>query len=155
MILLKFAQEIKGSSDVTGYEGWITVDSVQMGVGRSISLSGKDRDTSTPSFSELVLTKSTDIASTELFFQAVCGESLGIATLKWLQTAKDKLQNYLIVELHDAIISSYSVSSGGERPSESFAINFTKITYQFNQFTGAESEEGKPKKWDLMKNKTF
>jgi type VI secretion system secreted protein Hcp len=32
------------------------------------------------------------------------------------------------------MISSYSASSGGDRPSESFSLNFTKIEYKYTPF---------------------
>jgi type VI secretion system secreted protein Hcp len=159
MILLKFETEIKGDSTVEGHDNWITCDSFQLGVGRSISASGggKSRDTSNPSFSEATIAKSTDIASADLFFQAICGKSLGKAEVHFFQTAgtDSKGQVYLMYELEEAIVSSYSISSGGERPSESFSLNFTKITKQYDDFSGDKKKTGTPKKWDLMANKTF
>jgi len=159
MILLKFATEIKGDSQVAGHDSWITCDSFQLGVGRSISISGggKDRDTSNPSFSEATFTKSTDISSSELFIQAACGVSLGKAEVHFLQTGGSgtKEQVYLKYELDEAMISSYSISSGGDRPSESFSINFTKISKQYDAFDGKKITTGTPKKWDLIKNAIF
>lgn len=159
MILLKFATAINGDSVVDGHEKWITISSLQMGVGRAISVSGggADRETSNPSFSELTLTKSTDIASADLFMQAVCGKSLGKAEIHFIQTggADKKHQVYLKIELTDAIVSSYSASSGGDRPSESFSLNFTQISYQYDAFSGDKVTTGTAKKWDLTKNATF
>ncbi len=159
MILLKFATEIKGDSSIAKHENWITCDSLQLGVGRAISASGggKDRDTSNPSFSEVTLNKSTDVASSDLYFQAVAGKSLGKAEIHFIQThgTDAEGQVYLIVELEDAIISSYSMSSGGERPSEAFSINFTKISYQYNAYSGDKVTTGTPKKWDVIANKTY
>ena len=159
MILLKFATAINGDSIVDGHEKWITISSLQLGVGRAISTSGggADRETSNPSFSELTLTKSTDIASADLFMQAVCGKSLGKAEIHFLQTggADKKQQVYMKIELTDAIVSSYSASSGGDRPSESISLNFTQISYQYDAFSGDKVTTGTPKKWDLTKNATF
>lgn len=159
MILLKFATAINGDSIVAGHEQWITISSVQLGVGRAISVSGggKDRETSNPSFSEVTLTKSTDIASADLFMQSVCGKSLGKAEIHFVQTggADKKQQVYLKIELTDAIVSSYSASSGGDRPSESFSLNFTQISYQYDAFSGDNITTGTAKKWDLMANATF
>ncbi len=159
MILLKFATAINGDSVVDSHDKWITIDSMQMGVGRSISASGggADRETSNPSFSEITLTKSTDVASADLFMQSVCGMSLGKAELHFLQTggADKKQQVYMKIELTDAIVSSYSMSSGGDRPSESFSLNFTQISYQYDAFSGTKVTTGTPKKWDLAKNATF
>jgi type VI secretion system secreted protein Hcp len=159
MILLKFATQIKGTSTVSGHTDWITIDALQMGVGRAISVSGggKDRDTSNPSFSEISLTKATDIASADLFMQAVCGKSLGKAEIHFIQTggSDKKQQVFLTLELESAIISSYSASSGGERPTESFSINFTKISYKYDSFTGDNVVTGTPKKWDLEANAIY
>lgn len=156
MILLKFATPINGDSVVNGHDKWITIASLQMGVGRAISSSGGrgDRETSNPSFSELTLTKSTDIASADLFMQAICGKSLGKAEIHFVQTggSDKKQQVYLKIELTDAIVSSYSASSGGDRPSESFSLNFTQISYQYDAFSGDKITTGTPKKWDLSKN---
>ena len=57
MILMNFDTQIKGDSVVEAHENWITVDSIQLGVGRSISSSGggKDRDVMlSPSLLELL-----------------------------------------------------------------------------------------------------
>jgi type VI secretion system secreted protein Hcp len=132
---------------------------MQFGVGRAITVSGggSDRETSNPSFSEITKSKSTDIASADLFMQSVCGKSLGKAEIHFVQTggADKKQQVYLKIELTDAIVSSYSASSGGDRPSESFSLNFTQISYQYDQFTGSDIHTGTAKKWDLAKNATF
>lgn len=159
MILLKFDTEIKGEAQVAGHENWINVDSFQLGVGRAISQAGGggDRDTSNPSFSEATFSRGTDKASPELFMQAVCGKSLGVAHIHFLQTggADKKEQVYLKYELSDAIVSSYSISSGGDRPSESFSLNFTKISKQYDAFSGGKVTTGTAKKWDLAKNQVF
>ncbi|HEU0200027.1 MAG TPA: type VI secretion system tube protein Hcp [Burkholderiaceae bacterium] len=159
MILLNFKTQIKGTSKVAGHTDWIEVGSVQLGVGRAIStVSGSaDRDTSNPSFSEVTFSKPTDIASPELFMQSVCGKSLGTAEIHFIQTggADKKEQVYLKVELTDPIVSSYSVSSGGDRPSESFSLNFSKISYQYDAFSGDKVTTGTPKKWDLQANAVF
>jgi len=64
MILLKFATAINGESIVAAHDKWIHIDSVSFGVGRAITSvgGGGDRETSNPSFSEVSLTKSLDVA---------------------------------------------------------------------------------------------
>ncbi len=157
MILLKFEKEIKGEAKVDGHDGWINVESVQLGVGRSITQSGSSatRDTSNPNFSEITLSRQTDRASTDLFIQAACGQSLGKAEIHFLQVAgADKSpQVYLIYELSDVLVSSYSISSGGEKPTESVGLNFTKIQTQYNAFDGAKVTSGAKKGYDLAVNK--
>ena len=159
MILLQFKGDvIKGESQVEGHPNWINVDSFQLGVGRAITASGRgsDRDTSNPSFSEATFHRATDKASPDLFFQAVCGKSLGEAKIHFTQKAEaDKEQVYLEYILGDPIISSYSISSGGDRPSESFSINFVKISKKYTAFSGAKVGDQPEKKWDLVANKSY
>lgn len=159
MILLKFATAINGESTVAKHDKWITVDSIQFGVGRSITSigGGGDRETSNPSFSEVTFSKSTDVASTELFMQATCGKSLGKAEVHFIQTGGTaaKGQVYLTLELDEAVVSSYSMSSSGDRPSESFSINFTKVSYKYDKYDGDKITAGTAKKWNLEKNEVW
>ncbi len=157
MILMKFEKEIKGESKIDGHVGWIDVDALQFGVGRSITQSGSSaaRDTSNPTFSELTLSRTCDRASTDLFLQAVCGESLGKCEIHFIQTAgADKApQVYLIYELSDVLVSQYSASSGGEKPNESIGLNFTKFQTQYNAYDGAKVASGAKKGYNLAVNK--
>jgi len=155
MILLKFGTEIKGDSKVEGHDNWITIDTLNFNVHRDITASGKgtDRDLSNPHISEVVLTKSSDMSSSDLFSQACGGKSLGKAEIHFIQTGGDKSQVFLKYELTDAIVSSYSISSGGERPVETIGLNYTQIKTQYDQFSGDKVATGTMKGWDLMVNK--
>jgi len=156
MIVLKFAQEINGDSNVPKHENWITVDTLQFGVGRAISTSGGgvDRKPSAPSWSEISLTKSMDIASVELMMQATCGKSLGTAEIHFLRTGDDDLETYLIYELENAMLSSYSVSSAGDDPVESISLCFTQIKMDYLRFKdGTAGGSVGMKGWNLQTNK--
>lgn len=158
MILIKFATEIKGLSKVSGHEGWINCNSMSLGVGRSIPQpsGGKaKRDPSPPTVSEVTFTRDSDQASPELFFQAAGGESLGTCTVHLLQVSGSDSKVFLTLLLEESMISSYSASSGGDNPSESFSVNFTKMSFQYDTFDGKKVVTGTPKKWDLAVNKTY
>ncbi|MDD2659030.1 MAG: type VI secretion system tube protein Hcp [Methylococcales bacterium] len=157
MILLKFEPELKGDSIIDGHEGWINLNSFQFGLGRGISVAGAgiDRETSNPSFSEITLSKAMDVASVFLMMEAACGKSLTKATFHWIQTSgtDKKGQHYLEVILENPILSAYSISSGGDRPSETFSISYNAITVQYNQFEkGGTEKAGESKGWDVTKN---
>ncbi len=158
MILLNFEKQIKGQSQVDGHADWINADSMQWGVGRAVALQsggGAKREVSSPSVSEVTFSRASDMASPELFFQACGGQSLGKCQIHLLQVVENKPQTYMVIELDDAMISSYSVSSGGDRPNESFAVNFTKVSYQYDTFDGKTVKTGTPKKWNLAGNVSF
>lgn len=153
MILLKFKKEIKGDAQVEDHTDWISLDSVNMGCARSIEVhsGGTDRETSTPNFSDIHCTKSTDIASCELFMQSICGASLEEAEIHFMQTdGADANQVYLKITLEDPIVSSFNASSAGARPVETFTLNYTKIKVEYTQYSGESKQTASPKGWDLM-----
>lgn len=156
MILVKFtAPEIKGQSHVDGHTDWIEVDSMHWGVGRAVTFNGGKRDVNSPSVSEVTFSRASDIASPELFFQSCGGPGSGKCLIHVLQVVENRPQVYLTIELEGALISNYSISSGGDRPSDSFSVNFTKISFQYDNYDGKKVTTGTAKKWDLAANVTF
>ena len=161
MILVDFAGNIKGDCVVTAHEEWIQCDSVSMNVNRMVtSAAGStQRKVSNPDFSGgLTFTKTADRATPDIFMQSVCGVSLGDATVHFTQTAGQDTddQVYQSWILHEAIITHYDQNASREGDSmESFTVNFAKITFRYDEFSGKEVKAGDDKKWDLMVNKTF
>ncbi len=158
MILLDFEGTIKGDAQQSGHEDWINLTSIQRGVGRTITTSGsgKDRETSTPNFSEVSCSKDADIASNEIFAQAIYGKKISEkAVVHFIQTGGEGAdQIYMELELYEPIISSYSSSSGGERPMENFSISFTKIVQKYTQFdAGGTQTQATDKGFDLKTGK--
>lgn len=152
-ILLKFDTEIKGDSNIKDHEDWITLESASFNVQRSISTSGggKSREVSNPMFGDVQCFKTTDVTSPEIFFQAIQGKSLGKAELHWVQTgAEGSTQVYYSVTLDAPIVAHYDISSGGDRPTESFSISFAEIVTQFDDFDGDAVASGTPKGWNLI-----
>jgi len=147
---------IPGDVDAEGHEKWIELSSFQFGVGRGItSATGKggDREASAPSMSEIVVTKVTDGSSCKLFQASLFGEGKDVK-IDFCKTDKDKLEPYLSLTLTNTLVSGWSNSSGGDRPSESVTLNFTKIEYK-NIGMGAANATGTPESasWDLAKAK--
>ena len=154
MILLQLSG-INGDSTIQGYTNWIGISSIQFNVARSVSntVGSIDRDTSNPQFGEIQVSKPTDSASTQIFAQAMYGMAIGTTcTFNFLQTAgaNAPLQLYMQLQLTNPIITSYSVSSSGDRPSESFTISFTQIGMLYTQFqTGSAEVKADPKGYNL------
>jgi type VI secretion system secreted protein Hcp len=131
--------EIKGESLAEGHkgsDGWIEVGSVQWGCGRAISTpvgTSSKREASSPSISEITLTKLMDSTSAKLCKEGLVGKAVE-ATIELVETGESKLETYLTLTLTNAMISGYSFSSGGGRPSESLTLNFTKIEYTYQGY---------------------
>jgi type VI secretion system secreted protein Hcp len=56
-----------------------------------------------------------------------------LVKLDLVQTG-EALETYMSYELSNSLISGYSMSSGGDRPSESVSFNFTKIEMKYTPY---------------------
>ncbi len=147
---------IDGDVTAEGHEKWIELNSFQWGVGRGISSptgGSADRESSAPSVSEIAVTKALDIATTKLLDEALQGEGKTVV-IDFCKTDKGKLETYMSYKLADVMVSGYSISSGGDRPSESLSLNFTKVEYKFLQMDKANKGAGSASvTYDLAKAK--
>jgi type VI secretion system secreted protein Hcp len=153
-IYIKYG-DIKGDVTAEGHkgtDGWVEVGSFQFGIGRGISSptgGSVDRESSAPSVSEIVVTKVMDKSSYRWMEESLWGEGVNVQ-IDFCKTDKDKLEVYASYKLENCMVSGYSVSSGGDRPSESISLNFTKILYEFHEMK-AKNEKGESPKtgWDI------
>lgn len=133
-IYMKFGS-IDGPITTKGFEKWIELQSFQWGVGRGIGSAARSdtgRESSEPSISEITVTKVMDISSNKLFQDATGGDLSADVTLKFTATTKDTVTTFLTYVLSNTGISGYSLSSGGENPSESLSLNFTKVMITYS-----------------------
>jgi len=123
---------INGDVTANGFANDIQLNSFQWGVGRIVSSptgSGADRQGSAPSISEITITKNFDSASPGLLQDALIGDAKNVKIF-FVNTVRGKLNVYAEYDLTNVLISGYSVSSGGDRPTESLSLNFTKIEFK-------------------------
>ena len=132
-IYMKF-EGIEGDVTAEGHKKWIDLNSMQWGVGRGISSptgQAAEREASAPSISEVTITKMMDKTTPLLFTQSLIGDGKKVE-IHLVKTYKDKLETYMEYVLTDTMISGYSVSSGGDAPSESLSLNFTKVEMKYH-----------------------
>jgi type VI secretion system secreted protein Hcp len=105
------------------------IQSFQFGVSRSISGGTEGRVIGTPHVSEITLSRATDKFSAPLLQESLTGTGTGNAVI-YFTNLKDggNLVKYLEFDLTGAALSSFSMSSGGDIPSESISLNFTAFT---------------------------
>lgn len=119
-----------GSTISCGGSNSIEISSFQWGVGRGISSptgGSADRESSAPSVSEIVVTKATDSSSPLFLKEALMGSVGKTVQIDFCRGHGDQTP-YLQYTLTNTLVSKYSISSGGDRPSESISLNFQKIT---------------------------
>ena len=140
---------IDGDVTSAGHEKWIECSSWQFGVSRAMTSStssAADREGSTPSVSEIIITKVTD-GSSPNFFRAALGLGPGgegkTVKIDFCKTDVAQPEPYLQFELTNTLVSGFTMSSGGDRPTESVSMNFTKIAVN-NVGMGSANETGQP-----------
>lgn len=146
-IYMKYA-DVKGTTTATSHKDWITCESLQFGGGRGISTptgSAKNREASKINISEVVITKLQDGSSSPALLQksyeGTDGEEVTIVVTT---TSDDSGNEILKMVLSEALISGFSTSSGGDRPSESVSINFTKIETTIHNQAEAGTDQTDP-----------
>lgn len=124
---------IPGEVTTEGYSKWIELNSFQFGIGRGIASAGgqSTRESSAASVSEIVVSKQTDGSSPKLFVASLTGTLDKKVTIAMTRTASGQVQTYMHYITEGTGISGYSVSSGGDRPSESISLNFDKIEFKY------------------------
>ncbi len=146
-IYLKYSSpDVKGDVTTQGFADQIEISSMQLGIGRAIgSPTGKsgNRESSTPSVSEIVITKAFDNASGGLLKEALGSSTKASVVISFVRTDEGGAKTYLLITLTDVAISGFSISSGGDRPSESVSLNFTKIETKFTP-TKPDGTDGSP-----------
>jgi type VI secretion system secreted protein Hcp len=131
---MQFGEKVKGAVTEENHPQWIELSSFQWGVGRGIgsAMSGQaSRESSIPSISEVVVTKSMDSSSPGLWTDAVAGLLNTTVKIAFTTTSAGDTTEFLTYELTNTGLSGYSLSSGGDMPNESLSLNFTKVMWTF------------------------
>ena len=151
---------VDGAVTAAGFEKWIELDSCQLGVNRAIASGARgNRESSTPSFSDITVTKPQDKASTGLFTASLFGEGKKV-NIAFTKTSTDGAtqQKFLELTLENTLISTFSMSGHGgdasQQPSEMLALNFTKIEWKHTE-TDMKNKAATPAiaSWDLASGK--
>ena len=148
--------ELAGTSQVTGFEGKMEILSYSHGVAMQVTsdVSNTERTSGRPIHQDFHLTKYID-KTTPLLNQGCCeGKHYATATLTIGRNDAGTLIPLIVYTLTNVVVSSVSVGGGGgDKPVESFSLNYATITWDFS----AQKEEGGAEgsvqgKWDLTAN---
>jgi type VI secretion system secreted protein Hcp len=132
-IFIKYGA-LNGEATAVGYEKWMEVNSIQWGVGRGISSGvggGSKREATAPSISEITVSKTMDAISPLMLKEAIGGDAKEVKIDLTQTDASGKHIAYQKFILTNTLVSGYSISSGGDRPSESMSFNFTKVDSEY------------------------
>ncbi len=80
------------------------------------------------------MTKQMDGASPMLLQDALAGTMGNTVDIKFTTTTEGKTIEFAHYQLENTGISGYSVSSGGDKPSESLSLNFVKVLFDYKVY---------------------
>lgn len=111
------------------------VATYQFGAGAAISAGGAGSSSGKPSFSEFTFTKGVDSNSVLVLNKLTLGSHFDkvVLTATWGNGAS------MVYEMESVLVSGESQSSGGGQPSESFSLNYRKLTWTYTDSTGTTS----------------
>jgi type VI secretion system secreted protein Hcp len=131
--------KIPGDVTADGHEAWVELNSFGFMVGRTITSpvgASADRESSAPTIGEISVTKDSDVSSSKLFTESLQGEGQTVQ-IDFCKTDKGDMEVYNTYILTNCMISGFSVSSGGGRPSESLTLSFTKVELKVVEMTAS------------------
>lgn len=138
--------DIKGNVTADGYADHIGIDSFSFGVGRAISMEAgrtANREASRPNVSEVTISKMADNSVNSLFKESTVGSKGLEAIFKFVRTGADKLDEYMTITLKNALVSSYSLSAGGDgAPMESVSFSYTEIEVSYKDSDAKNASSG-------------
>jgi len=130
--------KVTGTSLDPDHLDWLDARSMGFGVSRSVSMSpGGSRAVSQAALSELQVTRTSDASTPRLFALAAAGEP-GNVELDF--TSGSPARRYYHIRLAEALVSSYSQSSGGDTPVESVTFNCTRIETTYTDLSRSPAE---------------
>jgi type VI secretion system secreted protein Hcp len=148
---------IQGESTMKGEEGAIKITSFEFSGTSVADTTATGLASGKRTISEIVIQKSADAASISLFKSFLTGEHVkGNVEIDFVTTEHNGTATpYLKYELTNVLITSYSLSSGGDRPTESLSLNFQKISATFTgKVPGATAGAVAPSVgWNLVAQK--
>ncbi len=147
---------IKGNVTAEGFEQCVKINTVRFGVSRPITMeAGKmaNREVGKPTFSQVILSKEADNSVAAFFREAVAGSSGKTATLKFVRTGSDKVEEFMEYILHDCLVSRYHISAEDDKePKENITLSFSMCEINYKDHD-ASNKTGNPQRtgYDLAK----
>ena len=147
-IYLKFGN-VKGNVTAEGYADQVAVASIHFRVERKVSMEAgnlSNRESSKPSLSQITITKKADNSVAALFKEALTGSAGQEATLTFVRTGSNKVQEFMTYKLMNCIISSYDLSADGdEEPTEELTLSYSAIEVSYKEHD-ASNKAGNPQR---------
>ncbi len=136
--------EVKGESGDDKHPEWIEIESFSSGIVQPATTAaglGGSKPEGRSIHSDIVVTKTLDSSSPKLALACAMGKRVDEATFEFCRATGKEHVTYLKIVVKNGFISSYTASGSGQYPSESLAIAFTEIEWEFKQLNPDDFSE--------------
>lgn len=148
-IYLKFGN-LKGNVTADGYAGHIAIGSANFSVLRKVSMEAgnlSNRESSKPAWTGIEITKIADSSTTTLLKEAATGSAGQEATITFVRTGSNKVEEFLVYKLTDCIISEYHFGGQGEsQPVERITLSYSAIETSYKDHDSS-NKAGNPQRF--------
>src|SRR5690348_16078736 len=139
-IYMKYGN-IKGDATQEGFQHWINISSFQWNgaVTRDIRThtgKGRNREQGQPHVKQIQVVKEVDHASGPLYKSLVTVPQAQDCTIAFVRTDEGG-ETYLEYNLSDTLLANLSLNGDGERATETWTLDFTKIKISVKQLNEA------------------
>ena len=124
--------DIKGESQVKGFEDQIQIESFHWGVAQSGTIGGGGAGAGIASRQDFLFTAGSSKASPQLFIACVTGENIkeGLLTLR---TAAESPSTFSTIKLTSVVLASYDQAGVDDgAPMDEFSLRYGKIEFTYN-----------------------
>jgi len=131
---------VKGESSDSNHKDWMDAESVDWGVGRSITSSSStkgDRESTNAVISDLKIARRMDSATPKLFIESCCGTGKDVIIHLTKTGAGSGSDVYMEYTLKNALLSNYTVTAKAEdtgRPMETLTISFVDVEVKYTPY---------------------
>jgi len=142
---------IDGDVRAKGYEKWIEIDSFSWGLNNIIGGGSPGAAVGKVHFSDITIMKKAEKGSPFLMLDCAKGQLLPAVQFVLTRVLRDTQQKYYKIELENVLISSFmdSGDNGGDIPTETISLNFSKIHYTIYLEDADRSVKPQTVGWDV------
>lgn len=124
---------VDGGTAAKSFEKQIAINSFSFSSSQPISpiVSETNMTTGRPSLSMFNITKECDSSSPVLLKKLWAGETLKKATFTAYRKENNADVVFLKIEMSNIVVANFSISGGGGTPYENWALNYSKIVFNY------------------------
>lgn len=147
---------VPGQATENAHRNWIRCESAAFGIVRAPApaTAATRRTASGPRFSEITLVRTVDVSSPELFYRAASGDAAPSVVMEFTRSAGDAKSVYLVIELKEVRVTSYSIAASEETDTEQVTLSFSEITMRYTAFDDAGRPAGTTERsWNVNESR--